>query len=70
MHSHTLVTPGLATFGDLSYLDTEFTFSDNVNRTAKYRLVFCPPSLDSVAAETMHGMPGNAKNLFPHTIDM
>lgn len=59
MHSHTLITPGLASFGELSYLDIEFTFSGNVERKAAYRLVFCPPSLDPVAAETMHAMLGD-----------
>lgn len=59
MHSHKLVTPGLASLpGDLSYLDIEFVFSGNEDRKAQYRLVFCPPSLDPVAAETMHGMLG------------
>ncbi|EDQ3388018.1 hypothetical protein ZM96_003334 [Salmonella enterica subsp. houtenae] len=59
MHSHTLVTPGLASLGgDLSYLDIEFTFSGDADRKAQYRLVFCPPSLDPVAAETMHAMLG------------
>ncbi|QGR05853.1 hypothetical protein CTZ24_05280 [Pantoea phytobeneficialis] len=58
MHAYKLVTPGLATFGDLSYLDIEFTFSGNFGRKATYRLAFCPPSLDPVAAETMHRMIG------------
>ncbi|WP_312415167.1 hypothetical protein [Pseudescherichia sp.] len=58
MHSHRLVTPGLASFGELSYLDIEFTFSAKATRKAQYRLVFCPPSLDPVAAETMHHMLG------------
>jgi len=56
MHSHKLLTEGLANFGELSYLDIEFTFSGNPDRQAGYRLVFCPPSLDPVAAETMHTM--------------
>ena len=58
MHSHRLVTPGLASFGELSYLDIEFTFSATATRKAQYRLVFCPPSLDPVAAETIHDMLG------------
>ncbi len=59
MHSHRLVTPGLAKFGELSYLDIEFVFSGNQQRKAMYQLVFSPPSLDPVAAETMHRMLGN-----------
>ncbi|HDW3274200.1 TPA: hypothetical protein RMM66_001329 [Enterobacter asburiae] len=63
MHAHKLVTPGLASLpGDLSYLDIEFIFSGNETRKACYRLVFCPPSLDPVAAETMHGMLGTDVN--------
>ncbi|HDP9059249.1 TPA: hypothetical protein P7P18_001870 [Escherichia coli] len=59
MHLHKLVTPGLASLpGDLSYLDIDFVFSGNEARKARYRLVFCPPSLDPVAAETMHNMLG------------
>ncbi len=59
MHMHRLITPGLASLGDgLAYLDIEFVFSGDKCRKNVYRLAFCPPSLDPVAAETMHGMLG------------
>ncbi len=59
MHSHRLLTPGLAKIDDLFYLEIGFTFSDNPERQVNYRLVFSPPSLDPVAAETMHNLLGN-----------
>lgn len=58
MHKHRLLTPGLATFSDMAYLDLEFTFSGNHDRRASYRLAFCPPSDDPVAAEILHNMIG------------
>lgn len=59
MHIHRLLTSGLAIFGDMAYLDLEFTFSGNSRRCTSYRLAFFPPSDDPVAAETMHKMMGD-----------
>lgn len=58
MHTHKLLIPGLAMFGEMAYLDIEFTFSGNSSRRASYRLAFCPPSDDPVAAETLYNMIG------------
>ncbi len=57
MHSHKLLTEGLVSLADdFVYLDIEFTFAGDAARKASYRLVFCSPSEDPVAAETMHSM--------------
>ncbi|WP_340611259.1 hypothetical protein [Xenorhabdus bharatensis] len=62
MHQHRLVTHGhgtyLGTFDGISYFDIEFIFSGNTNRVIKLRMLFCPPSMDPVAAETMYTMLG------------
>ncbi|PHM33168.1 hypothetical protein [Xenorhabdus innexi] len=63
MHQHKLVTDDygtyLGTFNGISYLDIEFILSENTTRRIKLRMLFCPPSMDPVAAETMYKMLGN-----------
>jgi hypothetical protein len=59
-HSHKQVTTGLVDIGGVgSYLDLEFRFSNDAHRTMTIRLLFCDPSLDPAAAETMHRMIGD-----------
>ncbi|MDE9495475.1 hypothetical protein KKJ09_18270 [Xenorhabdus bovienii] len=64
MHQHRLVTDDLGTllgtFDGIHYLDVEFIFSENSARIIKLRMIFCPPSMDPVAAETMHTMLGKS----------
>lgn len=60
MHTHRLVTEGLVKIDDeIGYIDIEFIFAEDEERLITIRLMFCPPSLDPVAAATMHGMIGN-----------
>ncbi|MDX7998023.1 hypothetical protein FE394_02125 [Xenorhabdus sp. Reich] len=62
MHQHILVTDNLGrllgTFNGINYLDVEFIFSENSARFIKLRMLFCPPSMDPIAAETMYNMLG------------
>lgn len=59
MHTHRLVTEGLVKIEDgMGYIDIEFVFAGDEKRSITVRLMFCPPSLDPVAAATMHSMIG------------
>ncbi|MCB5308619.1 hypothetical protein [Yersinia massiliensis] len=57
---HRLVTEGLVKIDDeMGYIDIEFIFAEDEERSITVRLMFCPPSLDPVAAVTMHSMLGD-----------
>ncbi|CNF75949.1 hypothetical protein [Yersinia intermedia] len=59
MHTHRLVTEGLVKIEDgMGYIDIEFVFAGDEKRSITVRLMFCPPSLDPVAAATVHSMIG------------
>lgn len=60
MHTHRLVTEGLVTIdNEMGYIDIEFIFAESKKRSITVRLMFCPPSLDPVAASKMHSMIGD-----------
>lgn len=61
MHKHRVVTEGLVKVEpDIGYLDIEFNFSGNAQRSLLLRLLFCPPSLDPVASETLYKLVGKS----------
>lgn len=59
MCKHRVINSGLVLFEGGSYLDIAFDFNGRKQQARQFRLIFCSPSLDPVAAETMHNMLGS-----------
>lgn len=58
MCKHRVINSGLVLFEGGSYLDIAFDFNGRKQQVRQFRLIFCSPSLDPVAAETMHNSWG------------
>ncbi|PLR43707.1 hypothetical protein CYR52_19460 [Chimaeribacter arupi] len=58
MYAHRIINNRLVLFEGGSYLDIAFCWNRNPRQERQFRLIFCSPSLDPVAAESMHHMLG------------
>ena len=60
MYTHRIINNGLILFEGGSYVDIAFCWNSNPLQERQFRLIFCSPSLNPVAAESMHCMLGKA----------